>query len=111
MNGITRNRVRIATDGPTLPEVAAAVVVLALLLAAALVSLDQPAVKTETSTLLVQPGDTLWSIAARHPVDDMDTARLVAYISKTNHLVGGRIVAGDTILVPVEKTGADVAMR
>lgn len=54
----------------------------------------------EVSTYKVNRGDSLWSIARRHNTT-VDT------LKDLNSLSGSRIVAGQTITVPVVATGAD----
>jgi nucleoid-associated protein YgaU len=51
------------------------------------------------TTVVVQPGDTIWSIAvARYPADDI-RAR-VDDIERANGLTGPRIEAGETLRLP-----------
>jgi LysM domain len=47
----------------------------------------------------VQPGQTLWSIAADHYPGDDVRARVDEIIG-TNHLRGGGIYAGETLMLP-----------
>ena len=46
----------------------------------------------------VHPADTLWSIAARHYGGDPRNA--IWQIEAANHLAGGSIVAGETLILP-----------
>ena len=49
--------------------------------------------------VLVQPGQTLWSIAGeRYPGDDVRTR--VDQIIDANHLQGGQVYAGETLILP-----------
>ena len=51
------------------------------------------------ATVVVQPGDTLWAIAAAHyPADDVRTR--VADIERANGLQGPVIEAGETLRLP-----------
>jgi hypothetical protein len=52
------------------------------------------------TTLVVQPGDTIWSIAAAHYPSDDIRAR-VDDIERANGLSGPRIDAGETLRLPV----------
>jgi len=49
--------------------------------------------------VVVQPGDTLWSIAAAHYPGDDPRARVDA-IERLNGLAGPTIEAGETLLLP-----------
>ena len=52
-----------------------------------------------TTTVMVHPGDTLWSIAASHyPGDDVQAR--IADILEANHLHGSAIHAGETLTLP-----------
>ena len=54
---------------------------------------------TRYSTVVVQPGDTLWSIAAtRYPGDDV--RERVQDIEQANGLSGPQIRAGETLRLP-----------
>ncbi len=52
-----------------------------------------------TRVLVVQPGDTLWSIAARVEPSH-DTRRVVAQLSAMNHLHGASVQVGERLTVP-----------
>lgn len=84
----------------------------AMLLAAVLISLagfvNAPAKAADSSadlhptpavTVTVQPGDTLWSIAAA-TVPGRDTRDVVADIAALNHLDGGGVRPGQQLFVP-----------
>jgi hypothetical protein len=49
--------------------------------------------------VLVEPGETLWSVAARVAPHD-DPRLVVADIEALNHLSGGEVEAGQQLLVP-----------
>lgn len=51
--------------------------------------------------VLVQPGDTLWSIATRRAVEGCSTPELVQWIKAQNDLSDARIFAGQTLTAPV----------
>jgi len=51
------------------------------------------------STVVVQPGDTVWSIAAEHYPSD-DVRGRVADIERANGLHGPVIQAGETLRLP-----------
>ena len=71
-----------------------AVAVVAVGLAAAVHGDTQPA-----TTIIVQPGDTLWSIAAeRYPADDVRVR--VQDIEQANGLQGPRIEVGQSLKLP-----------
>jgi hypothetical protein len=55
--------------------------------------------RTGTEQITVQPGQTLWSIAAARYPDDDPRAR-VGEIVDLNHLSGGSIYPGEALQVP-----------
>jgi Tfp pilus assembly protein FimV len=83
------------------------VVVLGLLLAVLVVGFalghvsHAPAAEPgATRILVVQPGDTLWSIAARVE-PSQDTRRVVAQLTTMNGLHGASVQVGERLTVPV----------
>jgi len=48
----------------------------------------------------VQPGDTLWSIAASHTSSSGDVQETIDRISATNHLQASTILPGEKLRVP-----------
>jgi Tfp pilus assembly protein FimV len=56
-------------------------------------------VAATTRTLTVQPGETLWSVAARI-APHSDPRLVVADIESRNHLTGGQVRAGQQLRVP-----------
>ncbi|WP_340023928.1 LysM peptidoglycan-binding domain-containing protein [Paenibacillus sp. FSL K6-1096] len=58
-----------------------------------------PVLKQE-KRVVVEPGDTLWSIALKNKPEDMRTAVYIEGIMKSNGLEGSRIKAGDVLTVP-----------
>ncbi len=59
----------------------------------------------------VKPGDSLWAIAARHPVDGLSTSQGVELLTSLNHLEGGSVLPGQTLLVPAEHSDERLASR
>jgi hypothetical protein len=76
-----------------------AVFMLILLAGAALAVVAHGGTPHAGSTVVVQPGDTLWSIAAnRYPADDVRVR--VEDIERANNLSGPVIQVGETLLLP-----------
>ena len=75
----------------------ALVLVAALAVMLALTRVAQGGVATET--VVVQPGDTLWTIAAQHYPGD-DTRARVDEIERLNNLASPAIEAGETLRLP-----------
>lgn len=48
----------------------------------------------------VRPGDTLWSIAAKHAAAGSDVSQLVDEISDVNHLQAGSLQPGEKLRIP-----------
>ncbi|MGA8474093.1 MAG: LysM peptidoglycan-binding domain-containing protein [Candidatus Cybelea sp.] len=52
------------------------------------------------ATVIVRPGDTLWSIAATHAAPTADVQEVVDRISDANHLQGGTLQPGQHLRIP-----------
>ena len=52
------------------------------------------------ATVTVQPGDTLWSIAAAHTSDSSDVQESIDRISAVNHLHSATLQPGQRLRVP-----------
>ena len=52
------------------------------------------------SKAVVQPGDSLWSIASSHRVKGLQTAEVASLIEKRNNLSSGSLKVGDILLLP-----------
>ena len=51
--------------------------------------------------IVVEPGDTLWSIADEYMNDDMDPREAVYIICNTNEISADQLYAGQTLQIPV----------
>ncbi|MCQ4085613.1 LysM peptidoglycan-binding domain-containing protein [Saccharibacillus sp. JS10] len=54
----------------------------------------------EVRTVVVSPGDTLWSIAENHKPQDADTRIFVSGIKQKNNLDDSIIYAGEELILP-----------
>lgn len=54
-----------------------------------------------SSTALVRPGDTLWSMAAKYRTDNLSTAQTVEIIKHMNGIHDPLLSAGESIKVPI----------
>lgn len=54
----------------------------------------------QDARVVVEPGDTLWSIALKNKPEDMKTAVYIEGIMKSNGLKDSGIKAGDVLIVP-----------
>ena len=79
-------------------KVGRVIIVLAILLVVGMKAAYGGA-RTGTEQLTVQPGQTVWSIAAERYPDD-DTRSMVGEIVKINHLGEVPVYAGEKIQVP-----------
>jgi LysM repeat protein len=52
------------------------------------------------ATVTVQPGDTLWSIAAAHTGDSSDVQESIDRISAVNHLHSATLQPGQHLRIP-----------
>jgi len=90
----------------------AVLALIALLLVVATFSTSGPRTQPPTlSRVEVQRGDTLWAIAAKHPVKGMTTAQVIDLLAETNDLQGGQIRPEETILVPTTALDHRLASR
>jgi predicted Zn-dependent protease len=53
------------------------------------------------ATVVVQPGDTLWSIASAHTPSSSDVQDTIDRITEVNHLSGASISPGERLRVPM----------
>ena len=53
-----------------------------------------------TGAVVVQPGETLWSLA-QQALPGSDPREAVRRIEELNHLTNGRVVAGQQLIVPL----------
>lgn len=65
----------------------------------------------ETSSIRIEAGDTLWSIATAHPVPGLSTAQTAELLSDINKLEGAMLAAGSTVQVPVADDRAHAQAR
>ena len=81
-----------------------AIAIAALGLMVALPSLSSMKLEAATAqryaTVEVRPGDTLWSIAAKHVAQGTDVSQLVDEISDVNHLQAGSLQPGQRLRIP-----------
>ncbi|HET6275247.1 MAG TPA: LysM peptidoglycan-binding domain-containing protein [Candidatus Cybelea sp.] len=52
-------------------------------------------------TVTVQPGDSLWAIAAAHSGPSADVQEIVDRISDANHIQSGTIQPGERLRIPL----------
>ena len=93
--GLRRSRRSLRRD----PLVVAAAVLCAVLVLLLLARAAYGGTSVGGERVVVHPGQTLWSIASeRYPGDDVRTR--VDQIVDANHLGGGQITAGETLVLP-----------
>jgi LysM repeat protein len=61
--------------------------------------------------LKVKAGDSLWTVAAAHPVAGMSTAQVADLLTTSNDLSGQLIRPGQVILVPSQPANQMLAAR
>ncbi len=52
------------------------------------------------TTVMVQPGDTLWSIASAHTGSNADIQETIDRISEANHLQAASLQPGERLRIP-----------
>lgn len=102
---VGRGRTRERALQPT--EIALVLMVLVLLFAAATLGGRQAEPEVRTATILVAPGDSLWSLAQSNPVPGLKEAETVELIRRLNGLSSSKLLAGSSIKVPREDRGTD----
>jgi hypothetical protein len=92
-------------------EVAALLAIALLLILGAVLTSGTQTVSPALSELRVREGDSLWSLAASHPVEGLTTAQVADLVTKTNGLDSSSIVRGQVILVPSASPDVRLAVR
>lgn len=90
-------------------EVGVLLLIVVLLIAGAVTTSRPRAVSVTSSRVQVQAGDTLWTLAAKHPIPGLDTARTADEIARLNGMKTAQVSPGDSILVP-SQAAPSVAM-
>ncbi len=49
---------------------------------------------------VVEPGDTMWEIAASHATPSVDLRKMIAEIEELNDIDAGHLVPGQRLLIP-----------
>ncbi|MCE5172071.1 LysM peptidoglycan-binding domain-containing protein [Paenibacillus profundus] len=62
---------------------------------------EQVGMESAVERVLVQPGDSLWVIAAAYKPEHMDIRQYIYEIIVLNDIEGHTLLAGDVILVPL----------
>jgi len=72
-------------------------------------SADTPELRKKTCTSIeIQPGDTLWSIAETYYTDEyQDLIRYIEEIKKTNNMYDDKLVSGKYLIIPYYKACAE----
>ena len=97
--------------GVTRLEIVALLIIAILLVAGPLLSRTVTPRGVHTAALRVDQGDSLWTIAASHPVAGLTTFQTTVLIADSNHLGSGRIAAGSVLMVPANTDERAVASR
>ncbi len=96
--------------GLTVVEVTIIVaLVVAVIVAAVLSGPASPPKPAHQSTIKVRAGESLWSIAAEHPVAGQTTPQTVDTIRQSNHLTGSFVAEGSVLRIPAQ-AGSAVAL-
>jgi hypothetical protein len=64
------------------------------------ISAERSARDAPCRLVVVQPGDSLWSIAERHGAESWDVRRVVARMREVNRLDGADLRVGMRLMVP-----------
>jgi hypothetical protein len=110
-SGRRARRERTARRGWERYEGALLLLIAALLVAGALATSGRVPASGEFATLKVDPGTSLWTIAAEHPVEGLTTQQLAETIAELNRVAPGAVAAGQSLRVPKAVVEARVASR
>jgi hypothetical protein len=86
-----------------------AILAVVIVVGAAWPSIHEPA-EVHTTTLRIEPGQTLWTIAKTHPIEGLTTQQSADLIASINGL-RGTVNAGSVIRVPSQAADPVLAMR
>lgn len=95
-------------------ETAGLVVVVVLLILGVIATSGRFPASVTSARIVVEKGQTLWTIAGQHPVAGLTTEQTAQLIGELNGIRSGRLSAGRSIRVPARQpddTGVSVAMR
>jgi len=93
-------------------EVTALLVIVVLLIALPVLSRHTKTGDShETTRVLIQPGDTLWSIARSNPLPGLSTAQAVEHIAAVNGIESAQIPVGSAIEIPVGPGRVELAYK
>lgn len=87
------------------------IVIAVLLIAGVVLSARPRAVDAGLSGLKVRSGDTLWTLAAAHPVEGLSTAEVADLIAEVNGRESAMLRPGETIMVPSGSADTRTASR
>jgi Tfp pilus assembly protein FimV len=83
-------------------EIIALILIALALIAGTVLTSRHDSSGTPSRRVRVESGQTLWSLAAEHPVEGSTTEQTAEAIARLNGLKGGRLVAGTSVRVPAE---------
>jgi hypothetical protein len=93
-------------------EIVALALIVVTLVVATMAGSGRIAENRPSMSVRVERGQTLWSLAAQHPIAGLSTAQNADLIARTNHLAGEQLAVGTTLSIPVEPdTNIAVACR
>jgi len=81
-------------------EIAALLFIAGALVLATVVTSGRAAANVPSEQVRVESGQTLWTLAAQHPIAGLTTEQTAELIANTNRLGVGKVTAGSTIKIP-----------
>jgi len=81
-------------------EIVALVLIAIALVAATVITAQHASASVPSQRIRVESGQTLWTLAAQHPVAGLSTEQTADLIASSNHISDGRVAAGTTIRIP-----------
>ncbi|MDR3687535.1 MAG: LysM peptidoglycan-binding domain-containing protein [Coriobacteriia bacterium] len=85
-------------------EIVALVLIAVALIMATVLTARHSSRAVASERMRVESGQTLWALAAQHPVAGLTTEQTAGLIASLNHISDGRVASGTTIYVPAQHT-------
>jgi len=83
-------------------EIVALVLIALALVTATVVTAHHASASVVSERIRIESGQTLWTLAAQHPVVGLSTEQTADMIASLNHISNGHVATGATICIPTK---------